>query len=258
MIHVSTVPAFDDNYLWMVQGSVSGNAAVVDPGDAKPILDWLQSNDQQLTSILVTHHHADHIGGVSKLKHAYPDAVIYAPDDRRIKQKDVVLKSEQRISLTDLGLEFDVLMVPGHTSHHIAYFGHGSLFCGDTLFASGCGRVFCGTMKDLNNSLQKLVKLPDETLVYCAHEYTLSNIAFAREVDPDNKALEQREIDDSEKRANNIPTVPTTIAMEKNTNPFVRVDDPSIRGAALEKAGKELTEQWRVFETLRLWKDGAL
>jgi len=258
MINVSTVPAFDDNYLWMVQGSVAGNAAVVDPGDAKPILDWLQKNDRQLTTILVTHHHADHIGGVARLKEMYPNAVIYAPDDARIKQKDVVLEGEQSISLADLGLEFEVLMVPGHTSHHIAYFGHGSLFCGDTLFASGCGRVFCGTMKDLHNSLQKLAKLPDDTLVYCAHEYTLSNIAFAREVDPDNEALEQREIDDSEKRANDIPTVPTSIGLEKNTNPFVRVADASIKIAAQEKAGQELAEQWRVFETLRLWKDGAL
>jgi len=236
MINVSTVPAFDDNYLWMVQGSVAGNAAVVDPGDAKPILDWLQKNDQQLTTILVTHHHADHIGGVARLKEMYPNAVIYAPDDARIKQKDVVLEGEQSISLADLGLEFEVLMVPGHTSHHIAYFGHGSLFC----------------------SLQKLAKLPDDTLVYCAHEYTLSNIAFAREVDPDNEALEQREIDDSEKRANDIPTVPTSIGLEKNTNPFVRVADASIKIAAQEKAGQELAEQWRVFETLRLWKDGAL
>ncbi len=258
MINVSTVPAFNDNYLWMVQGRVAGNAAVVDPGDAQPILDWLHSNKQELTSILVTHHHADHIGGVAKLKETYPKATIYAPDDPRIKQKDVVLESEQLISLADLGLEFKVLMVPGHTSHHIAYFGHGSLFCGDTMFASGCGRVFCGTMRDLNNSLQKLSKLPEETLVYCAHEYTLSNIAFAREVDASNTDLEQREIDDTQKRANDIPTVPTTIGLEKLTNPFVRVDDALIIASAQNKVGKELAEQWQVFETLRLWKDGAL
>ena len=121
MIKVSTVPAFNDNYLWMVQGSVAGNAAVVDPGDAKPIMDWLKNNDQELTSILVTHHHADHIGGVAALKEHYPDAVIYAPDDPRIKLKDVVLDSEQSITIPDLGLEVEVLMVPGHTSHPVSY-----------------------------------------------------------------------------------------------------------------------------------------
>lgn len=258
MIKVTPVPAFNDNYLWMVEGTEPGNAAVVDPGDAAPIEAWLTENGRTLTSILITHHHADHVGGVERLKESYPAARVFGPDDPRISMVEEKLSDNDKIQLEDLGLEFKVLFVPGHTSHHIAYLGHGSLFCGDTMFAGGCGRVFCGTMKDLNSSLQRLSKLPDETLVYCAHEYTMANIAFARMVEGDeNTDLVRREKSDADKRAIGIPTVPTTIGVERKTNPFLRVDEPLVKKIAEQKAGTQLLEQWQVFEALRLWKDQA-
>ncbi len=258
MIKVTPVPAFNDNYLWMVEGSVAGNVAVVDPGDAVPVQAWLNDNGLDLTSILITHHHPDHIGGVARLKKLYPEARVYGPDDSRISMVEQKLADNDDLQLDDLGLEFRVLFVPGHTSHHIAYFGHGSLFCGDTMFAGGCGRVFCGTMKDLHASLQRLSQLPEETLVYCAHEYTMSNLAFARLVEGDeNHDLNARENRDAEKRSNGVPTVPSSIGVERKTNPFLRVNEPGVIQSAEKKAGGSLPEQWQVFEALRLWKDQA-
>lgn len=258
MIKVTPVPAFNDNYFWMVEGSVEGNVAVVDPGDAAPVEAWLEEQALTLTSIVITHHHADHIGGVERLKEAYPAARVYGPDDRRIAMIEQTLSDNDEIRLDDLGLAFKIMFVPGHTSHHIAYYGHGSVFCGDTLFAGGCGRVFCGTMQDLHDSLQRLAALPDDTLVYCAHEYTMSNIAFARMVEGDNNAdLVYREKSDADKRSRGVPTVPSTIGVERKTNPFLRVDDAVVKHSAEQKAGAKLPEQWQVFEALRLWKDQA-
>lgn len=256
-LQVTPVPAFSDNYLWMITAG-DGAAAVVDPGDAAPVLEWLSAENKSLAHILVTHHHADHIGGVERLKNEFPDAVIFASDDPRIPLADIRVGEGARVELGDIGAEFEVLEVPGHTSHHIAYHGHGLLFCGDTLFAGGCGRVFCGSMKDLHASLQRLAGLPDDTLVYCAHEYTLSNLDFALQVEPGNQALQRRKMEAIKLREQGQPTVPSTISLERLTNPFLRTDQPDVTRAAQAKKQSDNDEPWRKFETLRLWKDGAL
>ena len=178
---VLPVPAFKDNYIWVLRDERS--AAVVDPGDAQPVLDYLARERLDLVAILATHHHPDHVGGVERLKRDH-DVPVYGPRDEPIPQLTHPLAEGDRIAIAALGAQFEVLDVPGHTRAHIAYYGSKLLFCGDTLFACGCGRVFEGTPPQLHASLEKLAALPDDTLVYCAHEYTLANIRFARRSSP--------------------------------------------------------------------------
>ena len=252
MLTVEPIPAFKDNYLWLLHDG--RNAAIVDPGDASPVLQALADRGLTLTDILVTHHHGDHVGGVTELVRRCAPRV-YGPAREDIPARGVALGGGDRISA--LGVEFAVIDVPGHTAGHIAYHAPslGAVFCGDTMFAGGCGRLFEGTPAQMVDSLGKLAALPAATRMYCAHEYTLANLRFARAVEPDNAALAAREARCQALREAGAPTVPSTIGEERATNPFVRCDEPAVRAAAerLEPgAGASTTA---TFAVIRAWKN---
>jgi len=255
---VLTVPAFDDNYLWLIHDGV--HAAVVDPGDATPVLAALEAHSLRLVAILLTHHHADHVGGVPALLRHW-QVPVYGPASDNIPAVTNPLWENDLVQLPALGLSLQVLDVPGHTRGHIAYVAaeQSWLFSGDTLFAGGCGRLFEGTAAQMVASLDKLASLPDNTSVYCAHEYTLSNLRFALEVEPDNRALQQRMVAEQDKRAQRIPTVPSNIALEKSTNPFLRFRENSIvtRLKTTEHLSPSISNQDspRIFAALREWKN---
>ena len=267
MVKVATVPAFKDNYLWVIHNDT--HAAVVDPGDATPIIDFLGAHQLQLAAILTTHHHADHVGGVEALLDFYQlagDIPVYGPAHERIPARTVSLTENEVVAIKELGINFNVIDVPGHTAGHIAYYAknEGWLFCGDTLFACGCGRLFEGTAEQMQSSLAKLKALPPATHVFCAHEYTMANIKFALAVEPDNLALQQRAKTDAAKREKNIPTVPFTIENEIATNPFMRWDSPAVVNVANMKArsrggvsSKNLSNSTPVlvFAEIREWKN---
>jgi hydroxyacylglutathione hydrolase len=252
-MQVHAVPAFQDNYLWVLADG--RRAAVVDPGDAVPVQRFLEANGLDLTAILATHHHGDHIGGVPALAARW-GCPVFGPAHDGVGGLTRALVEGDRIEVPGLDITFDVLDVPGHTAGHIAYVGEGAVFCGDTLFACGCGRLFEGTALQMSQSLAKLAALPKPTRVYCAHEYTLSNIRFAQVVEPGNAALAARHARDSAKRAAQVPTVPSTIAEELETNPFLRCDAPEVVASAQKRAGKKLTHPVEVFAQIRAWKDG--
>lgn len=231
-------------------------ALVVDPGDAQPVLQALARDTLQLAGILVTHHHADHTGGVNALREA-TGALVYGPAKERMPEPLRRLSGGDTLSL--LGLTFSVLEVPGHTAGHIAYFcsevnAQALVFCGDTLFSGGCGRLFEGTATQLQASLAHLAALPDDTLVCCTHEYTLSNLKFARELEPNNSTLRQYQIECQALRAQGLPTLPSTILLEKNINPFLRCDQPSIQASAT-RFDSLAVQRDGVFATLRQWKN---
>ena len=244
--------AFADNYIWTIRDSKC--AAVVDPGDARPVLDYLQAQRLELVAILNTHHHADHVGGNAGLLTRWK-APVYGPYDERIGEVTRRLKDGARFTLPHFGIEFEVLEIPGHTRSHIAFHGGGMLFCGDTLFAAGCGRLFEGTPRQMHDSLSRLMRLPDGTRVYCGHEYTLSNIRFAKAADPGNAALQELEEKARRQRDQNLPTLPSTIGQEKATNPFVRVGEPAVIASANRYAGKALNDPVSVLAAIREWKN---
>ncbi len=253
---VLAVPAFQDNYLWLIHDGV--HAAAVDPGDAAPILDALHSHGLALTSILLTHHHADHIGGVGALLERFPVPVI-GPRHDGIAAVTQAVGEGERVPVPGLDLELDVLEVPGHTKGHIAYVrrsGMHWLFCGDTLFAGGCGRLFEGSPEQMTSSLAKLAALPEDTQVFCAHEYTLANLRFAEAVEPGNAELQVRVADENAKRKAGLPTVPSSIGLERATNPFLRYQEPEIV-ASLRRAGRLApgAHPVQAFAALREWKN---
>lgn len=255
MFEISPIRAFDDNYIWLLQNEGYSGCAVVDPGDEDPVVEHLEKQGLHLDTILITHKHGDHVGGVVALKQRWPDVRVYGPANEPIKGLDVVLKEGDSVTLDRLGAEFSVMDVPGHTEGHIAYYGHGSLFCGDTLFACGCGRVFSGTHKQLSQSLQRIAALPEDTWLYCAHEYTLANIGFAKWVEPENAFLQQRESNDMTLQEEDEPTVPSSLSSELATNPFMRTQQEAVIAAAQKWAGQKLTGPDDVFKALRDWKD---
>ncbi|MBD9586245.1 hydroxyacylglutathione hydrolase [Pseudomonas sp. PDM03] len=253
MIQISALPAFTDNYIWLLQDPDTRRCAVVDPGDAAPVQAWLAANPGwALSDILITHHHHDHVGGVEQLKKA-TDAKVYGPASETIPARDVALKDNDRISV--LGWDFEVISVPGHTLGHIAYYHQGVLFCGDTLFAAGCGRLFEGTPEQMHTSLRRLASFPEDTRVYCTHEYTLSNLRFAVAVEPGNPHTVERLAKVTEQRAAGVITLPSTLALEKQTNPFLRVDETSVKEKVDERNGTYNRAPSAVFAALRAWKD---
>ncbi|MFN7779748.1 MAG: hydroxyacylglutathione hydrolase [Betaproteobacteria bacterium] len=248
---IEPIPAFADNYIWLLtQGD---RAAVVDPGDAAPVLDALRARQLRLAAILVTHHHGDHGGGVPAL--ATPGVPVYGPAGETIPGRTHALVEGDAIEV--LGTEFQVLDVPGHTGGHIAYYARDmqALFCGDTLFAAGCGRLFEGTPAQMVGSLAKLAALPPATRVYCAHEYTLANLRFARAVEPDNAALAARSERCAALRASGTPTVPSTLAEELATNPFLRCEVAAVRAAAERIDAGTAAGPVATFAALRAWKN---
>lgn len=255
MLEVIPLPAFDDNYIWLLRGADDDACAVVDPGDEEPVIEHLERHGWRLDAILITHKHGDHTGGVAELKRRWPAARVVGPAHEPISGLDHRLSEGDTIDLTVPRASFRVLEVPGHTEGHLAYFGEGMLFCGDTLFAAGCGRVFSGTFEQLSDSLRRIAALPPETLVYCAHEYTLANLGFARWVEPENPALLAREKLERRKRENGQATLPSTLALELATNPFLRTGEAAVIRAAEHWAGRPLQGHREVFRALRQWKD---
>ncbi|MGB5853890.1 MAG: hydroxyacylglutathione hydrolase [Oceanisphaera sp.] len=260
MVNISLIPAFQDNYIWLLTNN--NQAVVVDPGQAAPVEQVLAERELTLTSILITHHHHDHTGGVEALLANWPHAKVYAPANKPLPALGAIAVNDgDKVTLPELGMEFEVMAVPGHTLDHIAYIepngvaGEPLLFCGDTLFSGGCGRLFEGTPEQMHRSLTRFAALPDNTRVYCAHEYTQSNLAFCHAVEPNNAELQKYLQKVAKLRQQGIPTVPSSIGQEKAINVFLRTHLDSVRASTEAHAGAELDEYIKVFAALRRWKD---
>ncbi|VAX10350.1 Hydroxyacylglutathione hydrolase [hydrothermal vent metagenome] len=255
MLEIRSIQAFEDNYIWLLKNRGSAMAAVVDPGDAAPVLELLEHDQLGLGAILITHHHGDHTGGIGGLKAAFPDAVVFGPASEHIDGISHPVDEGAEIILPGIDARFTVLDMPGHTAGHVAYFGEGVLFCGDVLFAAGCGRVFDGTMEEMANSLQRISQLPPGTQLYCAHEYTLANLGFARWVEPQNQEILERHQAVQTLRDTGKACVPSLLSLELKTNPFLRTMVPGVVAAAETWAGQPLADSVAVFKALRTWKD---
>lgn len=255
MIH--PIPAFNDNYIWILTDNDSSQAWVVDPGDAKPVLQYLEANQLDLVGILITHHHPDHTGGVAKLKKQFNCHV--AGPTHLVKLIDQGLEDGDSIEV--FNRHFQVIATPGHTLDHLCYFGTDEkgadiLFSGDTLFRGGCGRLFEGTAKQMHESLQKLAQLPKDTLVYCTHEYTLANYSFAISIDENNKKLLQYDLECRDLRAKNLPTIPTKISIEQEVNPFLRSHIEQVSNTAAKQIDQEVAKHIEdKFSQIRQAKD---
>ena len=252
MLEIVPLPAFQDNYIWTLRSGK--HAAVVDPGEARPVKDYLAQEGLSLVAILATHHHPDHVGGIAELV-ARDKVPVFGPKGEPIPALTHPVGQDDKVEIPALDASFSVLDIPGHTRAHVAYYGLGSLFCGDTLFACGCGRVFEGTPAQMLDSLSKLAALPDETKVYCGHEYTLANIRFARAVDPGNAALAAREERAQRLRDAGRPTLPSTLGEERATNPFLRCAEPAVVESANKYLGARIADPVRVFAAIREWKN---
>jgi hydroxyacylglutathione hydrolase len=280
-LEIFPLPAFEDNYIWCLRRD--GAIAVVDPGDAAPVLKHIAKSGDRLCAILITHHHHDHIDGIAELtaRHSVP---VFAPAAEAIAGTTQPVSNGDRVALPELGIEFDVLDVAGHTRGHVAYYasagpsqggisppvggsepnlrawgantaGRGTLFCGDTLFGCGCGRLFEGTAAQLHAALSRIAVLPRLTFAYCAHEYTASGIRFARAVEPGNANVEARGAEVARLLALRQPTVPFTIADELATNPFLRCNKPGVIASVRKRLGRDPTNELDVFTALREWRD---
>lgn len=250
------LPAFSDNYIWVLHDD--RRALAVDPGEADGLLAWLAANDLVLDTLLLTHHHGDHTGGVEALRQA-TGARVFGPRTEALPEPLSRVGAGQTVEA--LGLRFEVIEVPGHTAGHIAYFceaaeGAPLLFCGDTLFSGGCGRLFEGTPAQMRDSLERLAALPSDTRVCCAHEYTLSNLRFARAVEPDNRALADYEQTCKGLRERDVPTLPARLGSELEINPFLRSRVPAVRAAVARHSGAAACDDAQVFAQLREWKNG--
>jgi len=250
------IPAFRDNYIWLLREGRT--AVVVDPGDAAPVLDHLTREGLDLAAILVTHHHNDHVGGVAKLVET-ARVPVFGPARETIPCRTHALSEGTSVDVPGVGVRLSVLDIPGHTAGHIAFVGRvgdeAAMFCGDTLFAAGCGRLFEGTPQQMWESLGKLARQPPETLVYCGHEYTLANLRFAAAVEPANADIAHRAERTARQREADQPTVPSRLADELLTNPFLRAARPDVRAAAQAESGEALDGPVETFAALRAWKN---
>jgi hydroxyacylglutathione hydrolase len=251
------IPAFSDNYIWLLRAGT--HAAVVDPGDADPVLDYLDREGLELAAILITHHHGDHVGGIAALRARFSVPVL-GPAREAIAGRTQALADGDAAAVPEIALALTVIDVPGHTAGHIAYAGSIDdapvAFVGDTLFGAGCGRLFEGTPAQMAASLARLAELPDATRIYCAHEYTLANLRFACAVEPGNGALATRQAREQLRRDRGQPTVPMMLDDERATNPFLRTAVPAVAAAAAAWAARPLPDQVAVFAALREWKNG--
>lgn len=255
MIQITALPAFTDNYIWLLRHG--SDALVVDPGDAQPVLGALRDQQLQLRGVLITHHHPDHIGGLPELL-AHHDVPVYGPaaESKTITRLSHQLKDGDCLRLSQFGLEFEVIAVPGHTLGHIVYYAAepGLLLAGDTLFSAGCGRLFEGSPEQMQRSLSRLRQLPGETQIYCAHEYTLANMAFAQQVEPNNTAIKEAVIAAENMRDESRPTLPTRLDRECKINPFLRWDAEEVIASAHAQGAKG-ADPVSVFAAIRAWKD---
>lgn len=254
MYIVTPIPAFDDNYIWAISLPEQNKIAVVDPGDADAVINHLAANNLELETILITHHHNDHTGGVAKLREQF-DVPVYGPADSPFKGITHPLKSGDEISL--FGITLAIKEIPGHTLDHISYYASKSqqLFCGDTLFLAGCGRIFEGTAKQMLDAMNYFNALPDTTLVYCTHEYSLANLAFAAAVEPGNPDIAETIERCNALRNDDKPTLPSTIAQEKLINPFMRTQHADVISAAQQFSDETMVKEVEVFAAIREWKN---
>ena len=279
MSHIITVSAFSDNYIWLVCNEKLETdkkyAVIVDPGDPRNLIPTLEKENIEPIAVILTHLHYDHANGLPEIKKQYPDIPVYGPESEHALLKanphpasygpatqaynylTHLLKGDEMLSFEEIGCSFQLMNIPGHTSGHIAYYDQNNkrLFCGDTMFAGGCGRVFDGTMKQLHDSLKKIAQLPEDTLVYCTHEYTLDNLGFAKWVEPDSDDVTAREEADRNLIDNDRATVPSLLSLELATNPFMRTHLPHVAKQVEEKTGKILNNSTDVFAAMRAWKD---
>jgi len=253
-MNIVVIPALQDNYIWVIIDAKKPCAIIVDPGDAAPVFNFLQTQQLTLKAILITHHHWDHTDGIAELKKVY-DVPVFAPAIDHVKTATIEVHDHDNIRIDDFPFVFKVMAIPGHTHGHVAYYVEGNLFCGDTLFAAGCGRLFEGTAAEMFSSLQKIAALPDETKIYCAHEYTLKNLQFAKIIESQNKKIDEQIKIVSEQRKNNFPSLPSTLKIEKATNPFLRVMEPAVKVFAENIANKSLADPVEIFKILREKKD---
>lgn len=252
-IQVEPIAALSDNYIWCIHDKQ--HAYIVDPGDAQPVLDFLQTKQLTLAGILITHHHWDHTNGIEAILQRQPNLPVYGPDYGNIAHLTHRLKQGDHIEIAPLKVQFEIIEVPGHTLDHIVYYTQGMLFCGDTLFSAGCGRLFEGSAAQMHQSLQKLMQLPDDTAVYCTHEYTLANLAFAQQVEPDNHKLHAYSNWAQQQRNQGCPTLPSQIGREKAINPFLRAHKHGIKQNVEHHVGEQLSDADAVFKAIRQWKD---
>lgn len=255
MLCVHPVRAFSDNYIWVLENPATRQAVAVDPGDAEPVRAFLASRGLALAAVLATHHHPDHVGGIAAL--IAPGIPVFGPAREKIPGKTHDVVDGMRFTPPGVDTTVITLDIPGHTLGHVAYHMPeiNALFCGDTLFGGGCGRLFEGTAEQMHQSLRRLAALPAETQVYCGHEYTIANLAFALTVEPDNGDLLLRREADASKLSDGQPTLPSRVEIERRTNPFLRTTTPAVRLAAEIHAGRILPDDVAVFAALRHWKD---
>ena len=251
-IQITPIPAFRDNYIWVLHNL--RHAVLVDPGDAKPCIAFIEQHGLTLSAILNTHHHHDHTGGNQELTARYQPS-IYGPHQETIPCLTHPVQDGDRIALPELGLEFSVLATPGHTMGHVIYYGANLLFCGDTLFSCGCGRLFEGSPANMLSSLKRISQLPHNTEIYCAHEYTLSNMSFAKKVESGNAELFKQAQIALAKRQVGLPTLPSSIAIEKAINPFLRCHTPALIQTVESWLGRPPRDELEVFTELRKAKD---
>jgi len=251
MFNITAIPAFNDNYIWAIHNNE--RAVLVDPGQAEPALALLNAQNLQLDGILVTHRHHDHIGGIEKLRGVY-NVPVYGRQHPLNPHITHPLNEGMQLNLAQFNLILDIFEIPGHLDDHLAYIGPNILFCGDVLFGAGCGKNFEGSNAQLHQSLQRLAALPETTRVYCAHEYTASNLRFALACEPQNFDIQQRIADTNQLRARNIPSLPSTIKLEQATNPFLRCNQPELI-ETLQQRNMQTTTELEVFTAIRTWRD---